>query len=83
MANTNHSRVTACPSCAYHSGQSLSAHALYNEQLLRADRLQHEVSRLTDELRATRRELNAAREERDIEQRRVARLLAEREREAA
>ncbi len=73
-AQDDHNR--ACPSCTYHAGQSLSAHALYNEQLLRADRLQHEVSRLTDELRATQRELNAAREERDINERRVNRLMA-------
>lgn len=65
-----------CETCLYWAGQAAAADLLYNEQLRRADHLQQELSRLTDELRSVKRELSAAREERDIEQRRVNRLMA-------
>lgn len=51
--------------------------SLHLAQLARADRLQQELSRLRDELRSTKRELAAAREERDIAGRRAARAVHE------
>ncbi len=57
---------------------------LYLEVLASRDFYRQHYNALLDQLRSVKRELSAAREERDIEMRRVARLKAERdEKEAA
>lgn len=80
MGDSNNAQraAIACPSCGYHAGQAAAADLLYNEQLLRADYLQQEMSRLAAELRSVKRELSEAREERDRAVRQAARLLVER-----
>jgi len=52
---------------------------LYLSVLSERDYYRSHYNALLDQLRSVKRELSAAREERDIEQRRVARLKAERD----
>jgi hypothetical protein len=74
MPDSSRPSPPTCPDCGYHAGQAAAAHLLYTDEQSRADYYRQEYHRLADELRATKRELSATREERDIEGRKANRL---------